>query len=190
MGLHLFVMSELTGYLVKARDGDGDALSKVYELVYPELKRLAAARLASLPAGATLTPTALVNEAYLRLHVNEGLTFVDRRHLMACAARAMRFILVDHVRSHHAAKRGSGRANVALTDAMVAAQGPGIDLLDVERALDALGAVDEGLRDLVELRFFGGLAEEEIAELNGVSTRTVRREWRRARAFLHVQITR
>jgi RNA polymerase sigma factor (TIGR02999 family) len=181
-------MSEVTEHLVRAREGDADALERVYELLYPELKRLAVARLASLPQGATLTPTVLVNEAYLRLRIGDGLAPVDRRHLMACAARAMRFILVDHVRAHHAAKRGSGQASAPLTDEMAAEAGPDVDLLAVDRALLALGTVNEKLRDLVELRFFGGLGEEEIAELHGVSARTVRRDWRRARAFLHAQI--
>jgi RNA polymerase sigma factor (TIGR02999 family) len=181
-------MSEVTEYLARAREGDSEALDKVYDLLYPELKRLAAARLAGLRPGATLTPTSMVSEVYLRLRLGDGLEPVDRRHLLACAARAMRFILVDHARSRHAAKRGGGRFHTTITEAIAQDVGPDADLLDVHRALDALSEVSPLLRELVELRFFGGLGEQEIAELRGVSPRTVRREWQRARAFLHLQM--
>lgn len=181
-------MAEITEYLAKVREGDQQALGRVYELLYPELKRLAQARLLRLAPGATLTPTVLVNEAYLRLHIGDGLCPADRQHLMACAARAMRFIMVDHARRRHAAKRGDGLAEVTLTD-VIAAEAPGnADLLDIDRALDRLEAINPAHRELVELRFFGGLSEVEIAELRGVSTRTVRRDWQRARALLHAQI--
>jgi RNA polymerase sigma factor (TIGR02999 family) len=181
-------MSEITEYLEKVRDGDRDALARVYAILYPELKRLAQARLARMTPGSTLTPTVLVNEAYLRLHIGKGLCPADRQHLMACAARAMRFILVDHARKRHAAKRGDGLAEVTLTDAIAADGGNHTDLLDIDRALDLLEEINPAHRELVELRFFGGLSEGEIAELRGVSTRTVRREWQRARALLHAQI--
>lgn len=181
-------MAEITEYLAKVRDGDRDALDRVYGLLYPELKRLAQARLSRMAPGSTLTPTVLVNEAYLRLHIGEGLCPADRQHLMACAARAMRFILVDHARRRHAAKRGDGLAEVTLTDTIAADSVGSADLLDIDRALDLLEEINPAHRELVELRFFGGLSENEIAELRGVSTRTVRREWQRARALLHAQI--
>lgn len=181
-------MSEVTEHLIKAREGDPEALGKVFDLVYPELKRLAAYRLAALPPGATLTPTALVSEVYLRLKIGKGLEPSDRHHLMACAARAMRYILVDRARSSFAVKRGGGQRLATLTEAIASEAGSATELLDVDRALDALGAVNPPLRELVELRFFAGLDEQEIAELRGVSPRTVRREWQRARAFLHVQM--
>jgi RNA polymerase sigma factor (TIGR02999 family) len=181
-------MAEITEYLEKVREGDRGALDRVYQILYPELKRLAQLRLARMPPGSTLTPTALVNEAYLRLHIGNGLCPADRQHLMACAARAMRFILVDHARRRHAAKRGDGKSEVTITDAIAADASTPADLLDIDRALDRLEEINPAHRELVELRFFGGLSEEEIAELRGVSTRTVRRDWQRARALLHAQI--
>jgi len=182
-------MSEITQCLAKARAGDAEALDRVYELVYPHLKRMAAAHLARLRPGDTFTPTALVNEAYVRLHRGADIDLVDRRHLAACFARAIRYILVDHARARSAAKRGGGLASVTLSEANAQDVPARADLLDIDRALDALGEVNGALRDLVELRFFGGLGEAEIAELKGTSTRTVRREWRRARAFLHERLS-
>ncbi len=181
-------MSEITEYLARVRDGDQGALDGVYEMLYPELKRLAQARLSRMAPGATLTPTALVNEAYLRLHIGDGLCPADRQHLMACAARAMRFILVDDARRKHAAKRGDGLAEVTLTDTIAEDSAGSADLLDIDRALNLLEEINPAHRELVELRFFGGLSENEIAEMRGVSTRTVRRDWQRARALLHAQI--
>lgn len=181
-------MSEITEHLSRVRRGDSEALDRVYDLVYPRLKELASAHLARLRPGDTFTPTALVHEAYLRLEGGVGIPLQDRRHLMACFARAIRYILVDELRARGAAKRGGGFALATLGD-VGGEEGPHLpDLLDIDRALHALGHVNDGLRELVELRFFAGLGEQEVAELRGISTRTVRREWRRARAFLHQQL--
>jgi RNA polymerase sigma factor (TIGR02999 family) len=180
--------SEITGLLARVRVGDDEALSRVYELLYSELKRLAAGVLASMPRGGTLTPTVLVHEAFLRLRCCQGIDLVDRRHLLACAARAMRQVLVDHVRAACTAKRGGGEAPLPLTRELGARSAPTLDLLAVHRALEALEEVNPRLRELVELRFFLGLPDEELAALNGVCTRTIRRDWERARAFLYIQI--
>lgn len=181
-------MSEITEHLSRVRRGDSEALDRVYDLVYPRLKELASAHLARLRPGDTFTPTALVHEAYVRLQGGAAIEVQDRMHLVACFARAIRYILVDELRARGAAKRGGGIPLATLTDVMVQEGPEPPDLLDIDRALEALGHVNDGLRELVELRFFAGLGEQEVAELRGVSTRTVRREWRRARAFLHQQL--
>ncbi len=183
------LMSEITEHLSSARRGDPQALDRVYRVVYPHLRELAAAHLNRLRSGDTFTPTALVHEAWVRLNAGAGIDPRDRVHLMACFARAIRYILIDDLRARRAAKRGGGLAQVTLTTGVVVDRDPASDLLEIDRALAALGQVNDGLRELVELRFFAGLSEQEVAELRGVSTRTIRREWRRARAFLHQQLS-
>lgn len=182
--------SAITSLLQEHRGGDASAMGRVFEALYAELRGLAAQRVARLRPGGTLTPTALVNEAWLRLVSASSLECNDRGHFLACAARAMRHVLLDAARARGAGKRGSGALAITLTDNLVAAAQPlpGLDLLDVERALVALEAVDPALAQLVELRFFSGMSIEEVAVLRGVSARTVFRHWEQARAFLQVQL--
>ena len=180
-------MSEITQWLVQARSGEKAGLDRVFEALYPELRQLARARLSS--GDRTLSPTALVHESWLRLSQNEGLSLVDRQHFMACAARAMRAVVIDHVRAAQADKRGGGAATVTLGEAFgEKASTGGPDLLAIDQALDLLDGIDPMQRELVELHFFGGLELQEIAVARGVNEKTVRRHWQRARAFLLTQL--
>ncbi|GMU65102.1 MAG: hypothetical protein AMXMBFR36_13760 [Acidobacteriota bacterium] len=180
-------MSEVTELLIAARDGEPGKLGAVFEVLYPELRRLASWRSASA-GGAELTTTALVHETYLKLVQAHRLDLKDRRHFFACAARAMRHILVDHARETRAAKRGSGVAAVALPEDLADGSARTPDWIDLDRALDELDGVLPELRELVELRYYAGLSREETAELLSCSERTVQRNWQRARAFLHARL--
>lgn len=152
-----------------------------FDAVYDELRRLAAAMLRRHTPGDTLNTTALVHEAYLKL--GDGSGAADRAHFFALAARAMRFILVDHARARHAAKRGGHR--VTLGPAHDVADLRADEVLALDEALSRLAAERERLAETVELRFFGGLTHDEVAEARGVSVRTAKRDWELARAWLH-----
>ena len=169
------------------RAGDPSALDRLFDALYRELRGVAAQRLMRLRPGATLTPTVLVHEAWLRLSGAATLELRDRGHFLACAARAMRHVLLDAARARGTGKRGGGAVAITLGDHL-AAEAPGLDMLDVDRALVELEAVDAELSQLVELRFFSGMTIEEVAALRGVSERTVFRQWQQARAFLQVQL--
>lgn len=177
---------DITRLLQAAGNGDRGALDRVFDLLYAELRRIAGQRIGS-QGGATLTPTGLVHEAYLKLARAEALPLENRGHFLACAARAMRQVLGDLARRHFAEKRGGDATRITLHENL-AEPGSEIDLLDLERALDALDAVDPALRELAELRYFSGLSVEEVAALRGVTERTVFRQWQQARAFLQVQL--
>lgn len=168
-----------------ARDGDRRALDELFTRVYEELRRIAHRRLARRRAGATLETTALVHEAYLKLVDPAGVACRDRSHFLALASRAMRFVLVDHARSRSAGKRGGGEPALRLGDLQLAADERAADLLALDEALERLALSSARLAQLVELRFFGGLTYEEIAEATGWSVPTIKRDWVRARAWLH-----
>jgi RNA polymerase sigma factor (TIGR02999 family) len=175
--------------LAAARGGEAERIGAVFAAVYPELKRMASRRTAGAPPGSTITTTVLVHETFLKMAGARDLPLVDRRHFFACAARAMRQILVDHARAAMAGKRGGGAAPVELPEEIAAPQTVREPAwLDLDRALDELDEVDRDLRELVELRFFAGLTREETAELLGRSERTVQRDWQRARAFLYARL--
>ncbi len=176
---------EVTGLLAALGGGDRAAIDRLFELVYDELRRIARRQLRGARAEATLSTTALVHEAYLRLSRDGGWSVQDRGHFFALAARAMRHVLVDHARHRGRAKRGGGATPLALDEGLVAAPERDAEVLALDAALERLEAADPELARLVELRFFAGLAIEEIAELRGVSDRTVKRHWRAARAFLY-----
>lgn len=177
----------ITELLQHHRDGDRDALDRVFDALYRDLRGVAAQRLARLRPGGTLTPTALVHEAWMRLAGAHALELRDRGHFFACAARAMRHVLLDAARARGTDKRGGGALPVTLT-ANLAADAPALDMLDIERALVELEAIDPQLSELVELRFFSGMSVEDVAQLRDVSERTVFRQWQQARAFLQVQL--
>jgi RNA polymerase sigma factor (TIGR02999 family) len=166
--------------------GDREAGERLLPLVYQELRRQAARYLRRERRDHTLPATALVHEAYLRL-VGEQAPWADRAHFFGVAARVMRQVLVDHARRHGAAKRGGHWTRLPL-DGMGAdppARERGVDVVVLDQALDELAALDPGKARVVELRFFGGLNIEETAETLGISTSTVTRQWRMARAWLH-----
>lgn len=173
-----------TQLLREVRDGSRTAFDDLYAHVYDDLRQAAHMRLARYRAGQTLNTTALVHEAYLRLADQSRMQWEDRAHFMALASRAMRFILIDHVRSKTAQKRGGVEEAVPLDAVQVAVEDQAADLLVLNDALDQLAAHSARLAQLVEYRFFGGLTYEEIAEVAGMSVPTVKRDWARARAWL------
>src|SRR5262249_34148616 len=159
-------------------------------LVYKELRRLASQYLRKERHNHTLQSAALVNEAYLRLVDYSNLRWQDRAQFFGLAAQVMRRILIDHARSHHYAKRGGGARKVSLDEAAVLSRERASDLVALDDALTSLAEVDPRKSQVVELRFFGGLNIEETAEVLNLSSMTVQREWRWAKAFLHREITR
>jgi RNA polymerase sigma factor (TIGR02999 family) len=175
---------DVTALLAAWGQGDRAADSRLIAVVYDDLRRIARRRLRAERIGHSLAPTALVHEAYLRLVDFRRLHWQNRVQFFAIAARVMRQILVDHARAHVAAKRGGASWKVALPDQAGAAMPREVHLLDLDRALDTLAAIDGRLGDLVVLRFFGGLTVEEAAEALGLSPATVKRDWARARACL------
>lgn len=182
-------MTEITELLRAAQSGDNASLDAVFARVYADLRSLAAARLASQPGENTLSATALVHEAYLKLSTAQALNMLDRHHFFACAARAMRQILVDRARARGADKRGAGSEPVTLSHVdRESAFSDSPALLDVDAALDRLDEIDPALRQLVEMRVFAGLTLVQIAEIGERSLRTVNRDWQRARALLLTQL--
>jgi RNA polymerase sigma-70 factor (ECF subfamily) len=159
-------------------------------LVHAELKRVARRQLARERPGHTIQPTALVNEAYLRLAAERAMDWHDRAHFFAVAAGLMRFVLVDYARRRQAHRRGSGRAAVPLESALEVADGRFHDVLAIDAALSDLAKVDERKARVVELRVFAGLTADESAHVLGVSAITVARDWRFARSWLRRELSR
>jgi RNA polymerase sigma factor (TIGR02999 family) len=182
--------TDLTALLRAWSEGDRDAADTLLAVVYKELRVQASRYLARERLDHTLRPTALVNEAYLRLARQRRVTWHDRAHFFAVAATVMRRLLVDYARQHRAAKRGALQT-VSLDDGEVIALtvSPDVDVLALNDALTELAAVDPLRTRMIELRFFAGLTTEETAEALGVSSATVTRGWRVARAWLHARLT-
>jgi RNA polymerase sigma factor (TIGR02999 family) len=179
--------TDLTQLLVDWGKGDKAALDRLLPLVYDELRRLANRYMRRERPGHTLQTSALINEAYLRL-IDVQVRWESRAHFFGIAARLMRQILVDHARAQHNLKRGGNQLRVSLAEA-AEISGQATDLIALDEALKTLEALDEQQSRLVELRYFGGLTIEETAEVLQVSTATVEREWRSARAWLRRQMT-
>ena len=180
--------SQVTQLLAEWSKGDRAALEALMPLVYSELRRVANHYLSQEKPGHTLSATALVHEAYLRL-VKQKLPWQSRAHFFAVAAQMMRRILVDHARSHNYAKRGGGVMTITL-DSALASSDRELDLVALDDALLSLAKLDERQSRMVELRFFGGLSIEETSEVLGISAPTVKREWASARAWLFREIRR
>jgi RNA polymerase sigma factor (TIGR02999 family) len=185
-----YISHEVTQFLDRWRDGDRGALATLTPLVYAELHRLASRALARERPDHTLQPTALVHEAFLRLHGGRPAACRDRLHFFTLAARLMRRILVDHARALKAVRRGAGAVQISLDHIgeLAAGEGPA-DLVALDDALDELAAHDSRKARVVELRFFGGLSVEETAAALGVSAPTVILDTRLARAFLFDRLT-
>jgi RNA polymerase sigma-70 factor (ECF subfamily) len=181
--------SDPTGLLLSSRGGDRAALDELVPLVYRELRRLAGGYLRGERPDHTLQPTALANEVYLRLVDQSRVELNDRAHFFAIAGRMMRRILVDHARRHRAQKRGGAGTLLTFDEEVGTAEQPVVDAIELDDALARLEEMDERQARVVELRFFGGLTVEEIAQALGVSTPTVKREWRTARAWLYQQLS-
>lgn len=178
-------MSEITTLLHAARDGDRQAADRAYALLYADLQRVAHGRLRREGDFTWLDTTALVHESYLRLRAGPAADFADRHHFLAYAARVMRSVVIDLVRARQAERRGGGALHLTLNTTLAGAATDGSDeVLRVHEALDSLSAMDARLGAVVEMRYFGGLSESEIAQALGVTERTVQRDWRKARLFL------
>ncbi len=181
---------EITRLLSDLRNGKREAEHALLEAVYPELKKRAAGYLRGERPGHTLQATALVNEAYMQLLGAPGaIPFQDRTHFFAVAAQAMRRILVDYARRRRAAKREGARARVEFTDMLAISEDRLDEVIAIDEALTRLAVFDARQSRIVEMRFFGGLTEEEIADILGVTSRTVKRDWKVAKAWLHGELT-
>ena len=176
--------NDVTALLVAWGQGDREADSRLMATVYDDLRRVARRRLRTERPDHSLAPTALVHEAYLRLVDLRRMRWQNRAQFFAIAARLMRQILVDHARTHAAAKRGGVAWRVPLSDHLGTTMPRDVDLLDLDAALERLATLDPRLGDLVVLRFFGGLTVEEAADVLARSPATVKRDWTRARAWL------
>ncbi len=181
--------ANVTQLLRAAASGERRDLDALMGAIYDDLRRLAVAQMHSERDGHTLQPTAVVHEAYLRLVDQRTTDWKDRAHFFAVASRIIRRLLVDHAREREAAKRGGGAQRIALEDADLAAAMPDTELVALDEALSELGAISERQAQIVELRFFGGLTIEEIAEALGIGKRSVDRDWQIARAWLYCRLT-
>lgn len=173
-----------TQQLDRWQSGDPNAFAQVTELIYQELHRLACKEMAKERKGHTLQATALVNEAFLRL-ADANLSCADRRHFFSLAARTLRRILVDHARHNARQKRGENGQRLTLHESMLANAAPQMDVLELDDALSQLASQDHRKAEIIELQFFAGMTNEEIAELLGLSSKTIERDSKFARAWLH-----
>ena len=181
--------NSLTQALAAIRAGQLEARESLLRALYDELHGIARAQMAKVPPGQTLQPTALANEAYLRLFGKGELNFKDRREFFFAAARSMHDILVEQARRKAALKRGGGWKRSDVGEVVLAIDTPAADMLALEEALGRLEADDPRKHELVQLRFFAGLTAEEAADVMGVSLRTVEREWRYIRGRLHRELS-
>jgi len=178
------VPSRLTVLLKQMQRGDRDAGDKAVALVYDELHQIASRELRRERPGHTLVTTALLNEAYLRFVGSGTLEIQSREHFFAIASQQMRRILVDHARAKHAQRRGGGGIHIGLDDVQIGMAPRGIDLLSLDIALKELEAVEPRAAKVVELRYFGGYTDKQVAQALGISLATVRRDWEFARCWL------
>lgn len=177
--------SDVARALADWQRGDAAAAQTVFALVYDDLRALARRQLSRLRPGETLAPTALVHESYLRFAERSAPHLVDREHFLSVAARAMRHVVIDHLRHRHAAKRDGGVRTELQSDIAAQPAPTPIDVIALDQALTHLEALDARQARIVELRFFGGLGLRDIAGLLQISERSVKRDWQKARAFLH-----
>jgi RNA polymerase sigma factor (TIGR02999 family) len=183
-------MSEVTQLLSAIDAGDPQAPHQLLPLIYEELRKLAAAKMAQELPGQTLQPTALVHEAWLRLIGGQEVRFEGRGHFFAAAAEAMRRILIDRAREKQSLKRGAGAERVDLDNLELAVQADDATLLDVNEALEKLAKEDPDSAEFIKLRFFAGLTNSEAAQVLGIPERTARRHWSYARAWLYQELRR
>jgi RNA polymerase sigma factor (TIGR02999 family) len=181
---------EVTKLLRELKSGNNGAEGRLIPLVYAELRRIAAAHLHRESPGHSLQATALVHEAYLRLTtVLKKMDWQSRSHFFAVSASVMRRLLVDHARANRAGKRANGWDAVSLNEAILPSPQRAPEILALDEALTRLAALEERQAKIVELRFFAGMSEEEIGEVLGISARTVKRDWRIAKAWLYKELT-
>jgi len=180
---------DVTRILHDWTDGDQNAPERLMPFVYDELRRLAHSFLARERGAHTLQPTALVHEAYVRLVDQRSVNWQNRAHFYGLAASMMRRVLIDHARSHAAGKRGGTAVHLSLDDVEVPIEERAADFLALDEALRKLAEFDERKCRIVEMRFFAGLNDEEIAEVLGITTRTVLRDWQKARLWLYRELS-
>ena len=180
---------QITELLAEWRDGNQSALDELYPLVYDELHRLARRYMSRERKGHTLQTTALINEAYVRLVDQKNVQWANRSHFFAISAQIMRRILIDHARRYGYAKRGGGAKQVSLEEVAAIVPEQGRELIRLDEALKSLAERDPRRSQVVELRYFGGLNNEEIAGVLNVSQNTVTRDWNMARAWLYQQLS-
>ena len=184
-------MSDITTLLKAAAQGDRPAADQAFALLYADLQRLAHSRMRRSGSMTMLDTTALVHDSWLRFQGAGDAAFADKQHFMGYAARVMHSVVVDFVRARRAAKHGGGMERVTLDTAVGDALAHDDDeILRVDEAMQQLAVADRRLHDVVELRYFGGLSEAEIAAILGVTDRTVQRDWRKARLFLSAALNR
>jgi RNA polymerase sigma factor (TIGR02999 family) len=180
---------EITQLLAEWSEGNQAALDQLYPLVYNELRRLAHGYLRRERKGHTLQTTALINEAYLRLVDQKHVHWANRSHFFGISAQIMRRILIDHARRYDYAKRGGGAQRISLDEAAIVAKQRGRTLLLLDEALKSLAKIDPRRSQVVELRYFGGLNNEDIASVLRISENTVTRDWNMARAWLYQELS-
>ena len=182
-------MGQVTTLLSAIGEGQPDALGDLYALLYPELHRLAHARVRRSGDLTLLDTTSLVHESYLRFERTGAVAFRDRSQFMAYAARVMRSVVVDVVRSRQTARRGGDSGHVELDEDQIGPQDPvGDEILRVHEALEELAAIDPRLVQVVEMRYFAGMTELEVSDALGMAVRTVARDWEKAKLFLHASL--
>jgi RNA polymerase sigma factor (TIGR02999 family) len=180
---------EVTQILREWSEGDSDAPVRLMPLVYDELRRQARNYLGKERGAKTLQPTALVHEAYLRLVDQTRVNWQNRTHFFGIASNMMRRILIDHARAHATEKRGGAAIRLSVDDVQIPLEQRAADFLALDEALKDLAKFDERKARIVEMRFFGGLTDEEIAEVLGVTSRTVSRDWKTARLWLYRELS-
>ena len=180
---------DITGLLQRSGGGEAHATSELYSVLYTELHALAASFMQRERPDHTLQPTALLNEAYLRLAGQKNADWRNRSHFFAIASQAMRRILVDHARSHRAERHGGSLRRITLDDVLEFRGDAADSLIEIDEALDQLKELDARQAQIVEMRFFASLSFPEIAGSMGISSRTVERSWRLARAWLHERLS-
>jgi RNA polymerase sigma-70 factor (ECF subfamily) len=181
-------ISEITRILREWNNGDGDAKERLIPFVYDELKRQARRLMSKERINHTLQPTALVHEAFLRLSEQTGIDWKDRSHFYGIASRLMRQILIDYARLHATSKRGGDSVHFSIDSVQIPVAESAGSLLILNEALERLESLDEKQAQIVEMRFFGGMSNQEIAEALNVSERTVMREWQAARLWLYREL--
>lgn len=180
--------SEITQILQDWNDGDEDAKERLLPFVYDELKRQARFFMSRERANHTLQPTALVHEAFLRISEQSGIDWQNRKHFYGIASRLMRQILVDHARSHGAAKRGASPIHFSIEDVQIPVEDRAGSILALDEVLEKLAEFDERQAKIIEMRFFGGMSNKEISAALDISERTVGREWQSARLWLYREL--
>jgi len=190
MALSSSTVGQVTQLLAQWDSKNNQDQAKLLELVYPELKRIAEFRMRHERAEHTLQATALVNEFVIQLCTVAQQPWQSRLHFLAIASRAMRRILVDHARAHNADKRGGANCRIQVAELDIAQAPEFSDILEIHDLLDKLAAQDPRMAEVVEMRYFGGLSNGEVADALGVAERTVKRDWQVARAWLYAQLHR